>query len=148
MLIFHLFTMISSYNRFPIPVTAHSIVLLGDNRIDKSNVAKSILGCKNLKEVNYGLSTLYMNEEAERTITVVNSPGWNPISIHQTSKSRKSEIIRSVSLCPPGPHALLLVLPVKKLSEEHSSSEITAALEHVALLSERVWKHTIVLIFV
>lgn len=120
------------------------VVLLGDTRADQVEVVKSILGCKILDCERFGLCTLYRGEEAGRKISVVETPGWNRSLIQQTADSVKAEIVRSVSLCPPGPDALLLVLPVKNLSEE-SSSEFTEAKNHMELLSERVWKHTIVL---
>lgn len=122
------------------------VVLLGDTRADQGEVAKSILGRKTLTAEKFGLCNLYSGEEAGRKISVVETPGWNRSSIQQTAESVKAEIVRSVSLCPPGPDALLLVLPVKNLFEE-SSSEITEAKNHVQLLSERVWKHTIVLFY-
>ncbi|XP_065149973.1 GTPase IMAP family member 4 [Paramisgurnus dabryanus] len=118
------------------------IVLLGDTRADKSDIAKLILGCKTLKGEEIGLCTLYKSEETERKISVVDTPGWSPISIEQTAKNIKTEIVRCVSLCPPGPDVLLLVIPVK---QEPSPYEMTEAQKHMELLSERVWKHTIVL---
>nr|XP_055068880.1 GTPase IMAP family member 4-like isoform X1 [Misgurnus anguillicaudatus] len=118
------------------------IVLLGDTRVDKSDIAKFILGCKTLKGEEIGLCTLYKSEETERKISVVDTPGWSPISIEQTAENIKTEIVRCVSLCPPGPDVLLLVIPVK---QEPSMYEMTEAQKHMELLSERVWKHTIVL---
>lgn len=118
------------------------IVLLGDTRVDKSDIAKLILGCKTLKGEEIGLCTLYKSEETERKISVVDTPGWSPISIEQTAENIKTEIVRCVSLCPPGPDVLLLVIPVK---QEPSPYEMTEAQKHMELLSERVWKHTIVL---
>ncbi|KAA0713261.1 hypothetical protein E1301_Tti009319 [Triplophysa tibetana] len=120
------------------------IVLLGDTRADLAKVAHSI--CHKTGTVQgSGLCHLYRGEEALRKILVVVAPGWNRSSIQQTGETVKAEIVRSVSLCPPGPDALLLVLPVKDLSNEPSTSEITEAQNHVELMSERVWKYTIVL---
>nr|XP_055068883.1 GTPase IMAP family member 4-like isoform X3 [Misgurnus anguillicaudatus] len=118
------------------------IVLLGDTRVDKSDIAKLILGSKSLKGEEIGLCTLYKSEETERKISVVDTPGWSPISIEQTAENIKTEIVRCWSLCPPGPDVLLLVIPVK---QEPSMYEMTEAQKHMELLSERVWKHTIVL---
>nr|XP_055068381.1 GTPase IMAP family member 4-like [Misgurnus anguillicaudatus] len=119
------------------------IVLLGDKRVDKSELAKLILGSKTLKGEEIGLCTLYNGEETERKISVVETPGWDPSSIKETAKNIKAEIVRCWSLCPPGPDVLLLVIPVK---QEPSMYEMTEAQKHMELLSERVWKHTIVLL--
>lgn len=118
------------------------VVLLGNDEVDKSKVIKSILGCRNLMGENVGQCVLYEAEQAVRKISVVEAPGWN--SMQQTPESTKNSIRRSVSLCPPGPHVVLLVIPVKR-NEEPSSGDIKAAEIHMELLSERVWKHTIVL---
>uniref|UniRef100_A0A672KMF0 GTPase IMAP family member 2-like n=1 Tax=Sinocyclocheilus grahami TaxID=75366 RepID=A0A672KMF0_SINGR len=99
---------------------------------------------ENLTGEKNGLCTLYKSEQAGRRISVVEAPGWHEHSIQQTPENIKEEIIRSVLLCPPGPHTLLLVIPVKTLSEE-PIGEINAAEMHMELLSEHAWKHTIVL---
>ncbi|KAF4111801.1 GTPase IMAP family member 6-like isoform X2 [Onychostoma macrolepis] len=116
------------------------IVILGNE--DKYKVVKSVLNCENLTPEKDGLCALYKSEQAGKKISVVEAPGWDRPSI---TDRIKEEVVRSVSLCHPGPHALLLVIPVKTLSEEPSRDEINAAEMHMKLLSERVWKHTIVL---
>lgn len=73
----------------------------------------------------------------------MDTPGWG-VSIECTTKQVKNEITRSVMLCPPGPHALILVLPVNT-ADAPSLNELKSASQHVELLSERVWDHTIVL---
>lgn len=109
---------------------------------DYNKVVQSVLNCENLTGERVGLCTLYKSEHAGRKISVVAAPGW-----HRDSRpdSMKEELIRSVSLCPPGPHVLLLVIPVKALCEEPSAGEMKSAELHIELLSERVWKHTVVL---
>ncbi|MBN3309489.1 GIMA4 GTPase, partial [Amia calva] len=78
---------------------------------------------------------------AGRLVTVVDTPGWDLESIKDNAEWVREEIKFSLSLCPPGPHALLLVIPVGSVSER----ERRAAQEHLELISERVWRHTIVL---
>uniref|UniRef100_A0A8C1QLI0 Zgc:158417 n=1 Tax=Cyprinus carpio TaxID=7962 RepID=A0A8C1QLI0_CYPCA len=119
------------------------VVLFRNTGADKNKVIKSMLIGENLTGEKNGLCTLYKNERAGRRISVVEAPGWHGHS-QQTPENIKEEITRSVLLCPPGPHALLLVIPVKTLSEEPSVGEMNAAEMHMELLSERVWKHTIV----
>ncbi|XP_064172208.1 uncharacterized protein LOC135243980 [Anguilla rostrata] len=82
-------------------------------------------------------------EVAGRQVTVVDTPGWwVSYSVKNTAELDTQEIVRSVSLCPPGPCALFLVIDVSSaFGEEHRRS----AVEHLELLSERVWRHTIVL---
>lgn len=121
------------------------VVLYGNTGDDKNKLARSVLTGESLTGEKNGLCTLYKSVQAGRRICVVEAPGWHKHSIQQTPENVKEEITRSVLLCAPGPHALLLVIPVKSLSEEPSEGEINAAEMHMELLSERVWKHTIVL---
>src|SRR4029434_7956830 len=78
-----------------------------------------------------------------RQVTVVEAPGWwRNYQLEETPELTKEEIELSVSLCPPGPHALLLVIPVDNSFVETCKRSLE---EHLELLSERVWSHTIVL---
>ena len=73
-----------------------------------------------------------------RQVTVVDTPGW--FSAQDTPQSYKEELVRGASLCPPGPHAFLLAIPVGMFTEvDRARIE-----EHVSLFGEHVWKHTIV----
>ncbi|XP_051752095.1 GTPase IMAP family member 4-like isoform X2 [Ctenopharyngodon idella] len=119
------------------------IVIIGNAGDEKNKVVKSVLNCENPTGVKVGLCTLHQCEHEGIRISVVEAPGWDKVSTQQTAENMK-EVKRSVSLCSPGPHVFLLVIPVK-ISKEPSISEITAAQMHMELLSERVWKHTILL---
>ncbi|XP_014881753.1 GTPase IMAP family member 8-like isoform X2 [Poecilia latipinna] len=78
-----------------------------------------------------------------RWLTVVDSPGWFYVNILQeTSEMDKLEIENSVNLCPPGPHAVLLVVPVMINADE---SYLRSVQEHMSLFREEIWKHTLVL---
>ncbi|XP_062304635.1 GTPase IMAP family member 4-like [Osmerus eperlanus] len=118
------------------------IVLLGKVGAGKSVVAGHILGQGNWKDKDMCVKT--EGEVAGRTVTVVETPGWDKMSVKRTSSRIKKEIVNSVTLLPPGPHALLLVVP---LGEEISDDEKKSVQDHMELLSERVWKHTM-LVFV
>ncbi|KAJ8393786.1 hypothetical protein AAFF_G00057010 [Aldrovandia affinis] len=50
-------------------------------------------------------------------------------------------MVRSVSLCAPGPHALLLAVPL----EEFPERDMEALKHHMDLLGERAWRHTVLL---
>lgn len=79
-----------------------------------------------------------------RWLTVVDTPGWwCDLSSRETSQLVKREIRSSVSLCPPGPHAVLIVV---KVSSGFSERRRRAVEEHVALLGEGVWGHCVVVL--
>ncbi|XP_061079263.1 LOW QUALITY PROTEIN: uncharacterized protein LOC133114083 [Conger conger] len=120
------------------------IVLLGGEMSGKSSAGNTILG---REEFDSGIRTAQcvkrQGEVAGRQVTVVDTPGWwKTYSVNDTAELDKQEIVRSVSLCPPGPCALFLVIDV---SSAFSDTERRSAVEHLELLSERVWRHTIVL---
>ncbi|XP_013856083.1 GTPase IMAP family member 8 [Austrofundulus limnaeus] len=113
----------------------------------KSSAGNTILGKAEFDVNNDGRRTtqseishsLVMN----RRLTVVDSPGWLYIhTLQDTSEMDKLEIENSMYLCPPGPHAVLLVI---KLSSAVNAAELRSVQEHMSLFREEIWKHTIVL---
>lgn len=78
-----------------------------------------------------------------REVTVVDTPGWwSNVPLMGSAQITKDEIVRSVSLCPPGPHAFIIVISVDISFREEDR---VALEEHVELLGPSVWDHTIVL---
>lgn len=80
---------------------------------------------------------------AERQLTLVDTPGWWMNYLTQDSTAfDKQEIVNSVYLCPPGPHAFILVVRV-----DRSFTEIyrRAIEEHLELISKEIWRHVILL---
>ncbi|XP_062386454.1 uncharacterized protein LOC134074663 [Sardina pilchardus] len=120
-----------------------SIVLVGSRYAGKSSSGNTILGRKEFSTSRRTAECVKREgATAGRHITVVEAPGWCSNLTEQTPKREKQAIALSVSLCPPGPRALLLLINVSKSFTE---TQRRAVQEHMELLSERVWSHTIVL---
>ncbi|XP_073798839.1 GTPase IMAP family member 8 isoform X1 [Danio rerio] len=119
------------------------IVLMGSRFAGKSSSGNSIL-CR--EEFDWKRSAQCVKrhgEAADKHITVIEAPGWcRNYTVEFSPELLKEEILLSVSLCPPGPHALLLVIRVDTAFTE---TERKAVEDHLCLLGERVWSHTIVL---
>ncbi|XP_041954785.1 uncharacterized protein LOC121713843 isoform X2 [Alosa sapidissima] len=120
------------------------IVLLGKRNAGKSSSGKTILGKEEFGTSGRTAECVKREgETAGRRITVVEAPGWwSNYTVEQTPERYKGEIVLSVSLCPPGPHALLLLI---RVDESFTETFRRAVQEHMELLGERVWSHTIVL---
>ena len=74
---------------------------------------------------------------------MVEAPGWwRNYQLKETPELTKNEIEFSVSLCSPGPHALLMVI---RVDSSFTETEKRPVQQHLELLTERVWSHTIVL---
>ncbi|XP_072225037.1 GTPase IMAP family member 8-like [Leuresthes tenuis] len=123
------------------------LVIVGAQWAAKSSAGNTILG-KNAFNVNpYNKRTMRCEIShgmvEGRRLTVVDSPGWfYNHTLQDTNEMDKLEIEDSVYLCPPGPHAVLLVIV---LATAINASYLRTVQEHMSLFTDDVWKHTIVL---
>ncbi|MBN3301704.1 GIMA2 GTPase, partial [Amia calva] len=112
------------------------IVLLGW-RGGKSSSGDTILGREAFKTERGSVTVQCVKSQGDvagRQVTVVDTPGWEwSDSVQESPECVKQEIVRSVSLCPPGPHALLLVIPVWKINSFTERHRRTVQ-EHLELL--------------
>ncbi|XP_048013486.1 GTPase IMAP family member 9-like [Megalobrama amblycephala] len=119
------------------------IVLMGYRVAGKSSSGNTILDREEFDLKRSAHCVRRHGEVADRHITVIEAPGWRMNqTVEESPEILKQEILLSVSLCPPGPHAVLLIIRVDSRFKEN---EIKALQGHLDLLSERVWSHTIVL---
>lgn len=78
-----------------------------------------------------------------RSVTLVMTPGWwRSFTLAESAKSLKMEIVHSLKLCP-APHAFLLVI---NLHTPFTNMHLNSVLEHMEILGEQIWNHTIVLL--
>ncbi|KAI4875041.1 hypothetical protein NFI96_007084 [Prochilodus magdalenae] len=77
-----------------------------------------------------------------RELTLVDTPGWwKHFPLSDTAEFLKQELVQAVSLCHPGPHAILLVIEIDiPFTEKHRK----AAEDHLELLGGQIWTYTLV----
>uniref|UniRef100_A0A3P9BY54 GTPase IMAP family member 8 n=1 Tax=Maylandia zebra TaxID=106582 RepID=A0A3P9BY54_9CICH len=119
------------------------LVMVGAQWSAKSSAGNTILRKKAFavhhrrttmsSEINHGIL-------GERTLAVVDSPGWPADTTAPVWL--KEEVLRSVSMCAPGPHVFLLVVPISKAFTEEDHK---ALVELLMPFGERVWRHCMVL---
>ncbi|XP_054907937.1 GTPase IMAP family member 8 [Poeciliopsis prolifica] len=118
------------------------IVLLGGRNCGKNFLGNLILGKEEFVTKERTSSTRRLGAVSGLWLTVVDTPGWwCDSSAQDTSNLVKREIITSVSLCSPGPHAFLITV---KASSVFSERRRRAVEEHVTLLGEGAWGHCVV----
>lgn len=79
-----------------------------------------------------------------RRLTAVDTPGWwmNYFCDESAAFDRR-ELLRGPSLCPPGPHAFLLLV---RLDRAFTETYRRAAQEHLQLIGRHVWARVILLL--
>nr|XP_023648983.1 GTPase IMAP family member 7-like [Paramormyrops kingsleyae] len=119
------------------------IVLLGERGAGKSTAGNVILG---REEFECGRETqACVRKRAEkdgRQVSVVDTPGWDGSTLDVPDSLRR-ELVRSVAMCPSGPHAILLVIPATW--SLFTETQRRAAEGCLGLFGERIWSHTLVL---
>ncbi|KAM9843977.1 GTPase IMAP family member 8-like [Aulostomus maculatus] len=122
------------------------LVMVGAQWSAKSSSGNTILRKKSFS-VHHRRSTQYCELShsvvADRQLTVIDSPGWAyNHTLTDTCQMDRLEIESSMYMCPPGPHAVLLVVG---LAAAFNTSYQRAVQEHMGLFSEDIWAHTLVL---
>ncbi|XP_066509782.1 uncharacterized protein, partial [Hoplias malabaricus] len=130
-------------HRYSPPLPELRMVLLGFRKSGKSSSGNTILGREEFELKRTAQCVKRHREVAGRLITVVEAPGWwSNMSVEDSTDLLKQEIVLSVSLCPPGPHCLFLVMRVDIEFKENKGNILN---RYMGLFSQRVWSHTIVL---
>ncbi|XP_040040709.2 GTPase IMAP family member 8 isoform X1 [Gasterosteus aculeatus] len=126
-------------------LTEVRLVLIGERWSGKSFSGNTILG-KDALECGRARTaqTEVRHARAEgRRLVVVDGPGWSgSLSLAEIPEVDKQRFKLHASACPPGPHAFLLVVP---LDTAFSAGSRRTVEEHMKLLGEAAWRHTLLL---
>ncbi|XP_062867333.1 GTPase IMAP family member 4 [Trichomycterus rosablanca] len=70
-------------------------------------------------------------------VSIVDTPGWSSSSLESAV-----HILQSTSLCPPGPHAFILVLSARESFTNEDQQTLEALMKK---FEDKVWRHTLLL---
>ncbi|XP_036072514.1 GTPase IMAP family member 7-like [Oryzias melastigma] len=118
------------------------VVLLGKAGNGKSSLANTIFGNPVFKVSNFDSSFCVSESQTRqvngRSLTLIDTPGL--LAPDHSEEDMKREILRCITECSPGPHAVLIVLKVEKFTE-HEQAVISQICQH---FSEEVLTHAVV----
>ncbi|XP_034412933.1 GTPase IMAP family member 7-like isoform X3 [Cyclopterus lumpus] len=95
------------------------IAVLGKTGVGKSSLANTIFGEQRFK-IGHTVNSETIECQAETApvnggnITLIETPGFS-------EEELKSEIVRCITECAPGPHAFLIVLKVERFTEQEQA---------------------------
>ncbi|XP_041926497.1 trichohyalin-like isoform X2 [Alosa sapidissima] len=113
------------------------LVLLGGSTAGKRAAGNTILGTNTLTETQHSKSR--QGEVAGRRVTTVETPDWFCSGLSE--KDMRKDVGLCVRLSAPGPHAFLLLMPMKP-----SEGEERRMLEKMEdIFGEGCWGHTLIL---
>ncbi|KAG5849765.1 hypothetical protein ANANG_G00075180 [Anguilla anguilla] len=117
------------------------VVLMGQKSSGKNAVGTTMLDRDAFPSCETACCEIEEGVVFGRRLTVVNTPGWWD-NLARCTLEQDKEIMRGLSLCLPGPHTVLLVIPVDVAYRERHRRALE---DHLCCLGEDVWRHTIVL---
>ncbi|XP_048104379.1 uncharacterized protein LOC125297878 [Alosa alosa] len=118
------------------------VVVLGPIESGKTPVINNVLGEPDESEKKTGDCVKREGEVGGRKLIFIDTPGWiRHFPVIDTAEVIKHKIVQSVSMCPPGPHAFILVIGIDVPFTEKNRRSVE---EHVGLFGEKIWEHTIV----
>lgn len=115
------------------------LLIVGQKRTGRSSAANTILGKEVFNTWGGAESAVAHGESEGRHLMVVDACGWGSDE-NLVPKQEKLELFNALSLCEPGPHVLLLVIPLLHFSH----SERAALKKRMEILTEGVWRHTMI----
>ncbi|KAL6482022.1 hypothetical protein MHYP_G00101020 [Metynnis hypsauchen] len=96
------------------------MVLLGNAGVGKSATGNAILGREVFRETETTECEIQRGRVEERKISVIDTPAINTTTL--STDQLKTEIERCISLSSPGPHVFLLVVRVRRFTEDERNS--------------------------
>ncbi|RVE60255.1 hypothetical protein OJAV_G00179160 [Oryzias javanicus] len=118
------------------------VVLLGKAGNGKSSLANTIFGNTVFKVSTFDSSFCVSESQTRqvngKSLTLIDTPGLLAPDISE--EDIKREMVRCITECSPGPHAVLIVLKVEKFTE-HEQAVISQIYQH---FSEEVLTHAVV----
>uniref|UniRef100_A0A8C6UST2 AIG1-type G domain-containing protein n=1 Tax=Neogobius melanostomus TaxID=47308 RepID=A0A8C6UST2_9GOBI len=116
------------YSLFCLEPNNLRVVLVGKSGCGKSSLANTILGGPIFKGTHGSSDSKIRGSEAHskvidgRTFTVVDTPGI--FNTERAMRELQCEIISCLTLCTPGPHAVLLVLSVERFTAQEAVTHL------------------------
>lgn len=119
------------------------MILLGSRGVGKTSLGNTIFGNKEQDEGERTAHSVARQGFVGKThITLVDTPGWwKGFPACDTPEVVKEEVMRSMFLCPPGPHVFVLVIDA---DASFNAKHLEAVTTHMELLGEGVWRHTVI----